>query len=208
MCGNASRCVGKYVYDRGLTDKTSMTLETLSGLKVLTLHLKDGAVDTVTVDMGKAELRCEKIPVISDTETLINGSLNVAGKDWNITCVSMGNPHCVTFCDEVAELKLTEIGPQFEKHPKFPDRVNTEFVKVIDDHTLEMRVWERGTGETMACGTGACATVVAAVENGYCPKNEDITVQLMGGNLTIKYMTDGTVFMSGSASFVFDGELL
>lgn len=208
MCGNATRCVGKYVYDRGFTDKTNITLETLSGIKVLNLQLVDGLVDTVTVDMGKAELVCEKIPVISDTEKLIGGNLNVAGRDWNITCVSMGNPHCVTFCEGIADMNLTEIGPKFEKSPKFPDRINTEFVEVIDDHTLDMRVWERGTGETMACGTGACATVVAAVENGYCPRNEEITVQLLGGNLYIKYMTDGTVFMTGSAEFVFDGELL
>ena len=208
MCGNATRCVGKYVYERGFTNKTSITLETLSGIKVLELDVKDGIVQSVTVDMGKAELNCPKIPVIADTETLIGGSLNVAGRDWNITCVSMGNPHCVTFCDGVDELNLAEIGPQFEKHSKFPDRINTEFVEVIDDHTLNMRVWERGTGETMACGTGACATVVAAVENGYCKRGEEITVQLLGGDLKIKYMNDGTVFMSGSASFVFDGELV
>ena len=208
MCGNASRCVGKYVYDRGLTDKTTITLETLSGIKILNLKVVDGAVESVTVDMGKAELQCDRIPVLSESDRLIGGSLTVAGRDWNITCVSMGNPHCVTFCEEVSGLDLAAIGPLFEKNKLFPDRINTEFVRVIDDHTLEMRVWERGTGETMACGTGACATVVAAVENGFCPRNEEITVQLLGGNLVIKYMEDGTVFMTGSASFVFDGELL
>ncbi len=208
MCGNASRCVGKYVYERGLTHKTSVTLETLSGIKVLNLDVKNGKVESVTVDMGKAELHCDKIPVTADTETLIGGTLHVADKDWNITCVSMGNPHCVIFTEGIANMNLPEIGPKFEKHTIFPDRVNTEFVEVVNDHTLNMRVWERGTGETMACGTGACATVVAACENGYCQRGQEITVQLLGGNLKIKYLEDGTVLMTGRATFVFDGELL
>lgn len=208
MCGNASRCVGKYVYERGLTDKTELTLETLSGIKVLKLDVKDGVVEAVTVDMGKAELACANIPVVADTETVIGGNLNVAGRDWNITCVSMGNPHCVTFCEGVDELDLEKIGTQFENHSIFPGRVNAEFVEIIDASTLKMRVWERGSGETMACGTGACAVAVAAVENGYCKIEEEITVKLLGGDLKIKYMKDGTVYMTGGANFVFDGELL
>lgn len=208
MCGNATRCVGKYVYERGLTDKTTVTLETLSGIKTLVLDVVDGEVQSVTVDMGKAELNCAKIPVLSDSETLIGGEMTVGGKDWNVTCVSMGNPHCVTFTQGIAEMELDKIGPLFENNAKFPDRINTEFVEVIDERTLKMRVWERGAGETMACGTGACATVVAAVENGYCKRGEEVTVQLLGGNLKIKYLNDGTVFMSGGATFVFDGELL
>ncbi|MDD4699993.1 MAG: carbamoyl-phosphate synthase large subunit, partial [Oscillospiraceae bacterium] len=208
MCGNASRCVGKYVYERGLTTKTTVTLETLSGTKVLNLKVVDGVVEKVTVDMGVAELNSKKVPVCIDKEKVIGETVTIDDKEWNITCVSMGNPHCVVFYDDVENMPLSDIGPKFEFASIFPDRINTEFVEVIDSTTLKMRVWERGSGETMACGTGACATVVAAVENGISPRNTDITVELLGGNLTIKYMTDGTVFMTGGASFVFDGQLL
>ncbi|MEG1886887.1 MAG: diaminopimelate epimerase, partial [Oscillospiraceae bacterium] len=208
MGGNSARCVGKYVYERGLTAKTFLTLETNSGIRTLDLHVVNGIVQTVTADMGHAELTPEKIPVNMSGDKVVGVPLEVDGDVWNITCVSIGNPHCALFCDDVAALDIASIGPKFEKHALFPDRINAEFVQVISPTILRMRVWERGSGETLACGTGACAAVVAAVENGFCDKNTDITVELSGGNLTIKYLNDSTVLMTGSASFVFDGEIL
>ena len=205
MCGNATRCIGKYVYDMGLTDKTDITLETNSGIKYLTLYLKDNKVDSVTVDMGKAILVPRDIPVNSDKERFISEPVEVCGKTWDITCVSMGNPHAVIFTTGVAELDLEKIGPHFENHSLFPNRVNTEFAEVIDDHTLNMRVWERGSGETFACGTGTCATVVAAVLNGICRHDEEVLVHLRGGDLRITYKSDGTVLMTGPAEYVFEG---
>ena len=208
MCGNATRCIGKYVYERGLTDKTEFTLETLSGIKTLRLKVADGVVESISVDMGKAELAAANIPVLSDTEKVIGKLCKVGGGFHKITCVSMGNPHCVMFTEDIDSLDLEKIGPDFEFDPMFPERVNTEFVEVIDAKTLKMRVWERGSGETWACGTGACAVCVAAVENGISPIGEDITIKLRGGNLVIKYMPDGTVNMTGPATFVYDGELI
>lgn len=208
MCGNATRCIGKYVYDRGLTDKTQLTLETLSGIKYLTLTVVGGEVETVSVDMGKAVLSAAEIPVKSDSETVIGKTMTVSGREQNITCVSMGNPHCVIFTDGIDSLDLEKIGPGYENDEIFPERVNTEFVEIKDRNTLRMRVWERGSGETMACGTGACAVAVAAVENGFCDRGSAITVHLRGGDLSIVYRTDGHVIMTGGASFVFDGELL
>ena len=209
MCGNASRCIGKYVYDRGLTDKTTVTLETLGGIKVLNLKIgKNGKVESVTVDMGKAILDPKLIPVNFNGHRLVGETVKIAGKNHKITAVSMGNPHCVIFTDEsVDDLELAKIGPLFENDPLFPERVNTEFVNIINENTLKMRVWERGSGETMACGTGACAVAVSAVENGICKRDTDITVKLIGGDLIIKYMSDGTVFMTGPAAFAFDGEV-
>ena len=206
MCGNGIRCVGKFVYDKGLVppEKTTVTIDTLSGIKTLQLTVMDGKVQSARVDMGAAILKPADIPAVYEGDKMIDAPLTVDGKVWHITAVSMGNPHCVTFVDDVDGLELEKIGPPFENHPAFPDRVNTEFVKVIDDHTLQMRVWERGSGETWACGTGACATVVAACENGYCKKGEDITVKLRGGDLVINY-TDETVIMTGPASTVFEG---
>ena len=208
MCGNGIRCVGKFVYDKGLVpaEKTTITIDTLSGIKTLELTVKDGKVQSARVDMGAAILNPAAIPVKYEGETMINVPLEVDGKVWNVTAVSMGNPHCVTFVDDVDSLELEKLGPHFENHPAFPERVNTEFVKVIDDHTLQMRVWERGSGETWACGTGACATAVAACLNGYCQKGDDITVHLRGGDLVIRY-TDDTVIMTGPASTVFEGEV-
>ncbi|MBQ3265195.1 MAG: diaminopimelate epimerase [Ruminococcus sp.] len=208
MCGNGVRCVGKFVYDKGLVpaEKTTVTIETLSGIKTLELTVKGGKVQSARVDMEAAILDPASIPVKYDGDRMIDAPLQVNGKIWNVTAVSMGNPHCVTFVDDVDALELEKIGPHFENHPAFPERVNTEFVKVIDDHTLQMRVWERGSGETWACGTGACATAVAACLNGYCKKGEDITVRLRGGDLTIRY-TDETVIMTGPASTVFEGEV-
>ncbi|MBQ8057857.1 MAG: diaminopimelate epimerase [Ruminococcus sp.] len=209
MCGNGVRCVGKYVYDNLLEDKSkdTVSIETLSGIKTMKITAVDGKAELLQVDMGKAELKAENIPAIFDgCETVVAKPLRVNGEEHIVTCVSMGNPHCVTFVDDVDSLELEKIGPYFEKHPAFPEQVNTEFVKVIDDHTLQMRVWERGSGETWACGTGACATAVAAVENGYCKKGEDITVHLRGGDLVINY-TDERVLMTGPATKVFDGEI-
>ncbi len=209
MCGNGVRCVGKYVYDNLLTDKSrdTITIETLSGIKTLKITAVNGKAELLEVDMGKAELKAENIPVIYEgADTVIAQPLVVDGKEHIVTCVSMGNPHCVTFVDDVDSLDLEKIGPHFENHSAFPQRINTEFVKVIDSNTLQMRVWERGSGETWACGTGACATVVAAVENGYCKKGEDVTVHLRGGDLIINY-TDERVLMTGPATKVFDGEI-
>lgn len=205
MCGNGIRCVGKFVYDSGIAHKDTITIETLSGIKTLYITDKDGVAETITVDMGKAELSPEKIPAIADCDTIIDTAITVDGNSYNITAVSMGNPHAVTFCDEIDSLNLEKIGPHFEHHEMFPQGVNTEFIRVIDESTLQMRVWERGSGETFACGTGACAAAVAAVLNGYCKHDTEITVHLVGGDLFITYKNDGTVFMRGPATKVFDG---
>ena len=208
MCGNATRCIGKYVYERGLTAKTDLTLETLSGIKRLHLCVQNGKVQSVTVDMGQAVLTPRDIPVRSEGESFIHQKITAAGQNWYATCVSMGNPHAVIFCEDVLNLPLEKIGPEFENHPLVPERINTEFVKQLNKTTLQMRVFERGSGETMACGTGACAVVVAAVLNGLCQRDEEITVQLLGGDLKIKWSSNGTVYMTGTADFVFDGTLL
>lgn len=205
MCGNASRCIGKYVYEHGLAAKTDLTLETLSGIKELHLEVCGDAVHSVTVNMGAPILTPSAIPVASCGERFINQPVMVNDAAYRITAVSMGNPHSVVFCDEIASLPLEQIGPAFEHLPIFPERVNTEFVRVIDSHTIEMRVWERGSGETLACGTGACASVVASVLNGYCNQGEEVTVRLLGGELAITYATDGTVLMRGGAEEVFEG---
>ena len=209
MCGNGVRCVGKYVYDNLLEDKSrnTVSIETLSGIKTMKITAVDGKAELLEVDMEKAELKTELIPAVYEgSDTVIRKPLVVNGEEHIVTCVSMGNPHCVTFVDDVDSLDLERIGPYFEKHSAFPEQINTEFVKVIDEKTLQMRVWERGSGETWACGTGACATVVAACENGYCKKGEDVTVHLKGGDLIINY-TDERVLMTGPATKVFDGEI-
>lgn len=208
MCGNATRCIGKYVFEKGLTNKKELTLETLSGVKHLKLTVTNNVVEQVEVDMGKAIIKAKDVPVLSDKEEVINEPVEINNKTYNITCVSMGNPHCIVYVDNVDNLKLDEIGPKFEKDKMFPEQVNTEFVQVIDKNTLKMRVWERGSGETFACGTGACATVVASVLNNYCKKDEEVTVKLLGGDLKIKYLSDGTVNMTGPAEFVYEGRLL
>ena len=208
MCGNAIRCVGKYLYDNGIKRCNSLTIDTLSGIKTLNLNIgADGKVDSVRVDMGKAILKPEEIPVKLDGEMAVACPVTIEGKEYKITCVSMGNPHCVVFTDtDVSELPLEKIGPKFEFDSLFPERVNTEFINVIDKNTLKMRVWERGSGETLACGTGACASVVAACLNGFCEKDTDITVRLVGGELVIRY-TDEAVTMTGPATVAFTGEL-
>ena len=205
MCGNGVRCVGKFVYDNGIAHKETITIETLSGIKTLKIIDKDGLADTITVDMGKAEFSPEKIPAVADCESIIDTTITVNNAEYDITAVSMGNPHAVTFCEEIDSLNLAKIGPHFEHHEMFPEQVNTEFIRVIDENTLQMRVWERGSGETFACGTGACAAAVAAVVNGYCKHDCEITVHLVGGDLFITYSSDGTVFMRGGATKVFDG---
>lgn len=207
MCGNATRCIGKFVYDNHLTDKTSITLETRSGIKKLTLYPENGRVKTVLVDMGKAVLKPADIPMNVSGDTFINKPITVDGKEVFITAVSMGNPHAVTYVEDVDSLELEKIGPSFENHPLFPERVNTEFIKILDESTMQMRVWERGSGETWACGTGACAATAASVLNGYFPHDKEITVKLRGGDLFITYKSDGTVLMRGSAETVFTGEI-
>ena len=207
MCGNATRCIGKYVYDNHLTDKTEITLETRSGIKYLTLYPENGKVQTVLVDMGKAILNPASIPMKAEGEEFISKPVEVNGKIVNITAVSMGNPHAVTFVDDVESLDLEKIGPDYENHPLFPERVNTEFAKIIDESTVMMRVWERGSGETWACGTGACACAVACVKNGFFPCDKEITVKLRGGDLYITYKNDGTVLMRGPAETVFTGSI-
>lgn len=206
MCGNGIRCVAKYVYDRGLTDKTHISIETLAGIKYLELTVEKGQVSQVRVDMGEPELLAEKIPVISQQEKVIDVPITAGEKKYRMTCVSMGNPHCVVFMEDVEDLEIEKIGPLFENHELFPKRINTEFVKVIDRKTLQMRVWERGSGETLACGTGACATAVAAMLNGFC--EDEVQIHLLGGDLTIEWNKESNhVFMTGPAEIVFDGEI-
>jgi len=206
MCGNGIRCVGKYVYDKGMTKKERITVESGGEIKALKLNVKDGRVQTVQVNMGTPILQPRLIPMDTDGVDFINRPIEVLGREYHITAVSMGNPHAVLFLPNVDALDLPLIGPDFERHPLFPERVNTEFVQVIDRQTLKMRVWERGSGETLACGTGASASVVAGVLNGLC--DEIVTVRLLGGDLLIHWDREGTgeVYMTGSAEMVFVGE--
>jgi diaminopimelate epimerase len=206
MCGNAVRCVAKYLYDHGIAVKEDIAIETLSGIKKIQVFAADGKVHSAKVNMGKATgLSPEQITLPEGQDRfLVDYPMEVGGVLYRVTTVSMGNPHCVTFLPEVKDLDLPKIGPLFEFNALFPERVNTEFIKVIDRKTLEMRVWERGSGETLACGTGACAAVTAAVLNGHCAPDEDITVKLIGGDLTIRY-TEDAVFMTGGAVEAFKG---
>ncbi|MDR3239588.1 MAG: diaminopimelate epimerase [Clostridiales bacterium] len=206
MCGNAIRCVGKYLYENGAAKKNSVTVETLSGVKRLDILAEKGRAVSVRVDMGRAELDPAKIPALLEGPSVISRPVLVDGERYSVTCVSMGNPHAVIFAEDVTGLPLAEIGPRFQQYPAFPEGVNTEFVRVINSRALQMRVWERGSGETLACGTGACASVVAAVLNGYCPMEKDIVVHLLGGQLTIRY-TEETVFMTGGCETVFEGAI-
>lgn len=206
MCGNGIRCVAKYVYDYKLTDKTQISIETLGGIKYLDLNVKDGKVETVKVNMGAPELTPEKIPAIAQGEKIINDPIEVDGITYYMTCVSMGNPHAVVFVEDVKGLEIEKIGPEFENNKRFPNRINTEFVRIIDRDTVEMRVWERGSGETLACGTGACATVVACILNGHT--NDEVTVHLLGGDLQVRWdRNENLVYMTGPATVVFDGEI-
>lgn len=206
MCGNGIRCVAKYVYDYGLTDKTSIRVSTRSGIKQLELTVEDGKVSQVKVDMGAPILEASRIPMRSGQERVISQPITVQGREFEMTCVSMGNPHCVVPVKDVDGLDLEKIGPCFEHHTCFPDRVNTEFIRVIDRNTVQMRVWERGAGETWACGTGACAVAVACILNGWT--EEEVLVKLRGGDLKIHWdKKKNTVFMTGPATVVFDGEI-
>ena len=204
MCGNASRCIAKYVHDHGLTDKRIINLETLSGIKVLSLNLDtDNEVESVTVDMGEPILNPSKIPADFPGEMMVEQKIHTTHGDMVVTAVSMGNPHCVIFVDKIENVPFDTLGPELEKHPVWPDRANIEFVEIISDTEVRMRVWERGTGETLACGTGACATAVASAITGRTGR--DITVHLRGGDLNIKWGEDNHVYMTGSATKVFDG---
>lgn len=204
MCGNGIRCVAKYVYDYGLTDKTSISVETLGGIKYLDLTVEDGKVSLVRVDMGRPELRADQIPIIGEAE-VIDEPIVVDGMEYRITGVSMGNPHAVVFLEDLEGLDIEKIGPKFENHERFPKRINTEFVRVIDRGMIEMRVWERGSGETLACGTGACAAAAASILNGLAERR--VTVKLRGGSLTVEWDEEsGKIYMTGPAEVVFDGE--
>ena len=206
MCGNASRCIGKYVYDNKLTQKEVITLETLSGIKILKLHTENGLVEEVTVDMDLPLLTNSRQINTPDGKMLAK-TITVDGKEYKGTFVCMGNPHLVIFIDDIKNVNLPAIGPKLENHPLFPERTNVEFVEVLPDGSLRMRVWERGSGETFACGTGACASVVSSVLNNYCKYDEEVLVHLRGGDLRITYRKDGTVMMTGPATQVFDGEI-
>ena len=206
MCGNGIRCVGKYVYDYGLTDKTSISVETLAGIKYLDFKIENGKVALVTVNMGAPELTPAKIPVKSEKEILVKEPIEVAGKTYEMTCVSMGNPHCIVFVDDTEHFPLEAVGPLFETHEVFPNRVNAEFIEILDRKTVNMRVWERGSGETLACGTGACASTVACVLNNLT--ENDITLHLLGGDLQVRWdREENVVYMTGPAKVVFDGEI-
>ncbi len=206
MCGNGIRCVAKFVYDKGLTDQRTVSIVSCGKVKYLELNVENGKVSTVKVNMGAPVLKASDIPVIADGEEVISEQIEVGGENYKMTCVSMGNPHAVVFVDDVASLPLEKIGPLFENHARFPKRINTEFVKVLDSETIEMRVWERGTGETLACGTGACASVAACILNGLT--GEEVTVKLLGGNLQIRWeRSENLVYMTGPASTMCEGEI-
>ena len=204
MCGNGIRCVAKYVYDYGLTDKTHISVETLGGIKYLDLTVEDGKVVLVRVDMGSPILTPAQIPVIADEAEAVAVPILVDETEYQMTCVSMGNPHAVIFMDDIEHLEIEKIGPKFEHHERFPNRVNTEFVKVLDRQTASMRVWERGSGETLSCGTGACAVAVACILGGYTENK--VTVKLLGGDLLIEWDREqNKIYMTGPAEVVFDG---
>lgn len=206
MCGNGIRCVGKFVYDKGLTNKTDITVISAGKIKYLTLFVKEGKVETVKVNMGAPELTAALVPVLCDSGQAIDEPITVQGREYRMTCVSMGNPHAVVFMDDVESLAIEKIGPYFENHERFPKRTNTEFVNVIDRNTVQMRVWERGTGETLACGTGACATVVACILNGLT--EETVKVKLLGGDLSVTWDREADlIYMTGPAVTVFEGVL-
>ncbi|MBQ1549405.1 MAG: diaminopimelate epimerase, partial [Clostridia bacterium] len=204
MAGNSIRSVAKYLFDNGYVFTEDMTVETVSGVRAMHLFTRDGRVNYVEVDMGKADLRAASLPTTFEDDIILNKAIMLGGREYNITCCSIGNPHCVVFCDRVDPIDLSVVGPRFEYAEFFPDRINTEFVRVVNDTTLKVRVYERGNGETMACGTGACAAVVAACENGYCRRGDDITVKLPGGDLIVNY-TEERVTLSGNTALVFKG---
>ena len=206
MCGNGIRCVGKYVYDYGLTDKTCITVETLAGIKELALSVVNHKVESVRVCMGKPDFTSSNIPVVSDKETAVDVNVSIQGRDYTLTCVSMGNPHAVIFVEDVESIDLPQIGPLFENHSIFPERINTEFVQVLENGDLRMRVWERGSGETLACGTGTCAALAAAVVCGKTSRSANVYVK--GGVLSIEWSAkDDMIYMTGPAEIVFEGQI-
>lgn len=207
MCGNATRCVAKYVYDNKMTDKTEIALETLSGIKCIKITVQDGKAVAARVNMGAPILTPREIPTKFDGETVVSQNLTIDDTAYAVTCVSMGNPHCVLYTDDVHAPDLPRIGPKFENHEMFPDRINTEFVHIVSETEFDMRVWERGSGETLACGTGACAATVASILNGYCKRDTEIKVNLLGGTLYINWTADGDVYMTGPAETVCTGEI-
>lgn len=207
MCGNGIRCVSKYVYDNGMTDKDEITVETRSGIKLIKMNVENGKVVSARVNMGEPILEAEKIPTKFDGENVIRQKLTIGEKDYEVTCVSMGNPHCIVYVDDVKDIDLEKIGPKFENNEMFPERINTEFVHVVSDTELDMRVWERGSGETLACGTGSCAVTVASVLCGYCKRNTEIKINLLGGTLTDIWTDGGDVYMTGPAATVCTGEI-
>ena len=207
MCGNGVRCVAKFVYDAGIAKKDRISVATKSGIKYVDVFAENGKAVFVRVNMGAPILRAEEVPMVCEKDTAVAYPLEVDGSVWNVTAVSMGNPHAVVYIDDVDGLEIEKIGPAFEHHPAFPDRVNTEFVRVIDRHTVQMRVWERGSGETLACGTGACAVAVSSILNGFVEDGE-VTVKLLGGDLRIEWdRQENTVYMTGPATTVFEGEI-
>ena len=207
MCGNATRCVAKYVYDNKMTDKTEIALETLSGIKCIKITVQDGKAVAARVNMGAPILTPREITTKFDGETVVSQNLTIDDTAYAVTCVSMGNPHCVLYTDDVHALDLPRIGPKFENHEMFPDRINTEFVHIVSETEFDMRVWERGSGETLACGTGACAATVASILNGYCKRDTEIKVNVLGGTLYINWTADGDVYMTGPAETVCTGEI-
>ena len=205
MCGNGIRCVAKFVYDKGMTDKTTLKIETLAG--ILELNVEDGKVKTVRVDMGEPILEAEKVPVVSTENPVKNLILKAQDKEFRFTCVSMGNPHAITIVDDTESFDVKKYGEELEVNKAFPRRTNVEFVQIIDRNTIKMRVWERGAGETLACGTGACATAVACNLNGLTDRK--VTIELLGGNLEIEWNKENNhVYMTGPATTVFEGELI
>lgn len=207
MCGNGIRCVSKYVYDNGMTDKDEISVETRSGIKLIKMNVENGKVVSARVNMGEPILEAEKIPTKFDGENVIRQKLTIDEKEYEVTCVSMGNPHCIVYVDDVKDIDIEKIGPKFENNEMFPERINTEFVHVVSDTELDMRVWERGSGETLACGTGSCAVTVASVLCGYCKRNTEIKINLLGGTLTDIWTDGGDVYMTGPAATVCTGEI-
>lgn len=206
MCGNAIRCVAKYIYDNK-KKKPVIRIDTLSGIKLIEVFTENGFATGGRVNMGKPIFNGRQIPTRYGDSIVKNKIINIENNDYEITCVSMGNPHCVVFRKDIHKLDLEKIGPLFENHEMFPERINTEFVEIIDEKTLKMRVWERGSGETLACGTGACAVAVSSVLNGFCEKDKDIKIHTKGGILTVKWHKNDNVYLSGNAVKVFDGEI-
>jgi carbamoyl-phosphate synthase large subunit len=206
MAGNALRCMGKYLYDNGIVSKELLTIETNKGVKTVQLYTANGKVTSASVNMGYATVDVSALNLAFEEKTVVDYPVMIGGHPYNITCVDMGNPHCVVFCSRVDAMDVENIGPKFEHAPYFPERINTEFIRVVNPNTIKMRVWERGSGETLACGTGACAAVAAAVANGLCEKGKDITVRVRGGDLVVNY-TDESVILTGDTKLVYTGEL-